>query len=171
MRQRIKLAQAMLNNPDIILLDEPLNGLDPVGRHEYIQLLNTLAAEGKCIVVSSHILYEVEQMTHALLLLHRGRLLATGDLQLIRSYIDKYPHQIRLRTTDPRRAASLLCRIPNIVSLEFAPRDNILDLEVRDLNGFYDYLMKISLEEQLPILGLTSPDNNLESVFKYLVKT
>lgn len=170
MRQRIKLAQAMLHNPEIILLDEPLNGLDPVGRHEYINLLHNLASAGKCIVVSSHILYEVEQMTQSLLLLHRGRLLATGDLQVIRSLIDKYPHQVRLQTPDLRRAASLLAALPNIVSLEVVTREQALLLEVNDPNSFYDSLAKLALEDDLPIVGLTSPDNNLESVFKYLVK-
>lgn len=170
MRQRIKLAQAMIHNPEIILLDEPLNGLDPVGRHEYIQLLHGLSLQGKCIVVSSHILYEVEQMTHALLLLHRGRLLATGDLQVIRSLIDKYPHKILLETDDPRRAAGLLAGLPNVVSLNFVPGGEALQIEVRDPNTFYDALSEISLRESLPIRGLSSPDNNLESVFKYLVE-
>jgi len=171
MRQRIKLAQAMLSDPDIILLDEPLNGLDPVGRHEYIQLLHYLANQGKVILVSSHILYEVEQMTQALLLLHRGRLLATGDLKIIRSLIDKHPHQVRITTPDARRAASLLAALPNVVSLSFAPGGEALQLEVRDPNTFYDSLSDISLNENLPIRGLSSPDNNLEAVFKYLVGT
>ncbi|HWA82669.1 MAG TPA: ABC transporter ATP-binding protein [Fimbriimonadaceae bacterium] len=170
MRQRIKLAQAMLHNPDVILLDEPLNGLDPVGRHEYIQMLHQLALQGKTILVSSHILYEVEQMTSALLLLHRGRLLATGDLRVIRSFIDKHPHKIRVETSDPRRAAALLAGLPNVVSLSFAPGGEALQLEVSGPNEFYDSLATISLAESLPIRGLSSPDNNLESVFKYLVE-
>ncbi len=170
MRQRIKLAQAMLHNPEIVLLDEPLNGLDPVGRHEYIQLLHQLAEQGKIILVSSHILYEVEQMTSALLLLHRGRLLATGDLMVIRSLIDKHPHQIRIETSEPRKAASLLAGLPNVVSLSFAPGGEALQIEVRDPNAFYDSLTEISLKEGLALHGLSSPDNNLESVFKYLVE-
>lgn len=170
MRQRIKLAQAMLHSPDVILLDEPLNGLDPVGRHEYIQLLHQLAMQGKTIMVSSHILYEVEQMTSALLLLHRGRLLATGDLKLIRSYIDRHPHQIRIETPEPRRAAALLAALDNVVSLSFTPGGEALQLEVREPNDFYDSLTRICLEQSLPIQGLSSPDNNLESVFKYLVE-
>jgi len=170
MRQRIKLAQAMLHNPDVFLLDEPLNGLDPVGRHEYIQLLHSLALQGKIILVSSHILYEVEQMTSALLLLHRGRLLATGDLRVIRSFIDRPPHQIRIETPEPRRAAGLLAGLDNVVSLSFAPGGEALQLEVRDPNSFYDALTSLSLEHALPIHGLSSPDNNLESVFRYLVE-
>lgn len=169
MRQRIKLAQAMLHDPQVILLDEPLNGLDPVGRHDYIQMLHHLANQGKTILVSSHILYEVEQMTSGLLLLHRGRLLATGDLKIIRSFIDKHPHQIRIETPEPRKAAALLAGLPNVVSLSFVPGGEALQLEVRDPNSFYDSLATITVEESLPIHGLSSPDNNLESVFKYLV--
>ena len=170
MRQRIKLAQAMLHDPAIILLDEPLNGLDPVGRHEYIQMLHGLAEQGKIILVSSHILYEVEQMTSAILLLHRGRQLATGDLQVIRSLIDKHPHQIRVETSEPRKAAALLAGLPNVVSLSFVPGGEALQLEVKEPNAFYDSLADLSLEKSLPIRGLSSPDNNLESVFKYLVE-
>lgn len=171
MRQRIKLAQAMIHDPDIILLDEPLNGLDPVGRRQFINLLADLAAGGKIILVSSHILYEVEQMTRSLLLLHRGRLLATGDLRVIRSLIDKHPHQIRMETTEPRRAAELLAALPNVVSLRFTPGGEALELEVREPDSFYAALPSLVLEKGLKVQGFSSPDNNLESVFKYLVTT
>ncbi len=169
MRQRIKLAQAMIHQPDIILLDEPLNGLDPVGRRQFIDLLAELADTGKTIVVSSHILYEVEQMTRSLLLLHRGRLLATGDLRVIRSLIDKHPHQVRIETNEPRRTAELLAALPNVVSLRFTPGGEALELEVREPDSFYDALPGLILEKGLKVHGFTSPDNNLESVFKYLV--
>ncbi len=168
MRQRIKLAQAMLDDPDIILLDEPLNGLDPVGRRHYIDLLDHLARNGKCVLVSSHILYEVEQMTRSILLLHRGRLLAEGDLRVIRGLIDKHPHQIRMETDDPRRAAALLSPLPNVVSIRFE-RD-ALQMEVREPDAFYDLLNKLILEDGLNVRGFSSPDNNLESVFHYLVE-
>jgi len=170
MRQRIKLAQAMLHNPEIILLDEPLNGLDPVGRREFIDVLGVLAEQGKAILVSSHILFEVEQMTRSLLLLHRGRLLATGDLGVIRSLIDKHPHQIRIETDEPRKAAALLASLPNIVSMEFDRLGESIQLEVREPDSFYDALAKAVLEQGLVIRGFSSPDNNLESVFKYLVE-
>lgn len=169
MRQRIKLAQAMLHDPDVILLDEPLNGLDPVGRREYIELLSELANAGKCIMVSSHILYEVEQMTRSILLLHRGRLLATGDLRVIRSLIDKHPHRVRIETSDPRRAASLIAPMPNVVSLAFDAKGDGLEIEVRDPDSFYMALSGFVLDQGLPIDGFSSPDNNLEAVFRYLV--
>ena len=170
MRQRIKLAQAMLHDPDIILLDEPLNGLDPVGRREFKDLLGALAGQGKAINVSSHILFEVEQMTRSLLLLHRGRLLATGDLGIIRSLIDKHPHQIRIETDSPRDAAALLAHLPNIVSMKFDRSGEAIQLEVREPGAFYDAVMNAILDQGLEIRGISSPDNNLESVFKYLVE-
>lgn len=169
MRQRIKLAQAMLHDPKIILLDEPLNGLDPLGRREIMDLLGELADEGRAVIVSSHILYEVEQMTRNLLLLHRGRLLATGDLRVIRSLIDKHPHQVRIETTEPRRAAEMFAALPNVVSLRFTIDGSALEMEVRDPDSFYNALPKLVLERQLVLTGFTSPDNNLESVFSYLV--
>lgn len=167
MRQRIKLAQAMLNDPDMILLDEPLNGLDPIARREYIDLLHSLANQGKTILVSSHILFEVEQMTRSILLLHRGRLLASGDLQVIRQLMDKYPHRVRIATSDPHTLGGTLAALPYILSLEYV-RDG-LELQVKDPNAFYDYLSMLMLDQDAPIESFTSPDNNLESIFRYLV--
>ncbi len=169
MRQRIKLAQAMLHDPDLILLDEPLNGLDPVGRREFIEVLKNLATAGKTILVSSHILFEVEQMTRSILLLHRGRLLATGDLSVIRSFIDKYPHRIRIESPDPRRVAERIISLPYVLTVQIDPRGNGLEIQTREPNQFYDQLPSMILEEKVPIAGFSSPDNNLESIFKYLV--
>lgn len=170
MRQRIKLAQAMLHDPDIILLDEPLNGLDPVGRRELIDVLANLAANGKCILVSSHILFEVEQMTRSILLLHRGRLLATGDLRVIRDLIDKHPHKVRIEAATPRKVAAFLAGLPNVVSIEFERGTDALVLEVREPATFYESLSRAVLDEGLGIRSFSSPDNNLESVFRYLVE-
>jgi ABC-2 type transport system ATP-binding protein len=167
MRQRIKLAQAMLNDPDIILLDEPLNGLDPVARREYIDLLHRLAEGGKTILVSSHILHEVEQMTRSILLLHRGRLLASGDLKVIRELLDKYPHRVRIETSQNRELAQHLLGLPYVISVQVI-RDG-LELQTREPNQFYDALTSILLETGLQVRQFKSPDNNLESIFRYLV--
>lgn len=167
MRQRIKLAQAMLHEPQTILLDEPLNGLDPVGRHDFISLLGQLADQGKAIVVSSHILHEVEQLTKNILLLHRGRLLATGDLRTIRSLIDKHPHRIQIESPEPRTIAGILAINPDVISLEI-DRD-FLNVEVKNAEGFYTSFAKLVVERNLRVTAFTSPDNNLESVFRYLV--
>lgn len=169
MRQRIKLAQAMLHGPDVILLDEPLNGLDPIGRRDFINLLGDLASQGKSIVVSSHILFEVEQMTRSILLLHRGRLLATGDLRVIRDLIDKHPHRIRIDTPNPREVGQRVAALPYVISLRFDPTGRAVELETRNPDEFYQFVSSLVLEDGLAIDGLSSPDNNLESVFRYLV--
>lgn len=169
MRQRIKLAQAMIHEPDLILLDEPLNGLDPIARHEFIEVLKSLASEGRTILVSSHILFEVEQMTRSILLLHRGRLLATGDLSVIRSFIDKHPHRIHIASQEPRLVAERVVRLPYVLSIQMDPRGTGLEIQTRQPNEFYDEMSAIILKEKIPIDGFSSPDNNLESIFKYLV--
>ena len=169
MRQRIKLAQAMLHEPKVILLDEPLNGLDPVGRRQLMDLLAALAAEGKSILVSSHILFEVEQMTRAILLLHRGRLLATGNLSVIRELIDKHPHQVRLQTPHPREVAARLITLPYVLSATVDMRNSAIQIQTREPDLFYQELPKLIFEDGLELTGFMSPDNNLESIFKYLV--
>lgn len=171
MRQRIKIAQAIVHNPDVLILDEPLNGLDPVGRREMSDLLVELAGMGKCVVVSSHILYEVEQMTRRILLMTRGRLLAQGDVRHIRSLIDRHPHRISITTEDARPLAKRLLDLPYVLSVRFndGPPVTRLEVETRAPDRFYDQLPEIVLENNFVITGFESPDNNLESVFKYLV--
>jgi ABC-2 type transport system ATP-binding protein len=170
MRQRIKLAQAILHDPDIILLDEPLNGLDPVGRREFMSYLHTLAERGKTILVSSHILFEVEQMTKSIMLLHRGRLLAAGDVSLIREYIDKYPHRVRIETPQPREVAAKLIQLPYVLKVEFDEWRGGIELQTRELNQFFAFLPTLTTEENFTITGFSSPDNNLESIFHYLIE-
>lgn len=109
-------------------------------------------------------------MTRSILLLHRGRLLATGDLRDIRALIDKHPHKIRIETPEPRRLAGQLTPLPNVVSARFDRSGAALQLEVREPDAFYTSLMNIAIEQKIPIYGFNSPDNNLESVFKYLVE-
>lgn len=167
MRQRIKLAQAMLNDPDAILLDEPLNGLDPVGRHDVIELLRGLAARGKTVLVSSHILGEVEQMTRSILFLSRGRLMASGDLRIIREMIEKYPHRVRIETPEPREVARRLVALPYVLSVQFERHG--LEIQTREPSKFYDAIPTLVLDEGVPVTAFSSPDNNLESIFRYLV--
>jgi ABC-2 type transport system ATP-binding protein len=170
MRQRVKLAQAMVHDPDIILLDEPLNGLDPVGRKEFMTYLADFAGKGKTVLVSSHILFEVEQMTRSFMLLHRGRLLAAGQVREIREFIDKYPHRVRVETPDPRRVASRLVALPYVLSVEVDPRRDSVEIQTRELNHFFDELSRCIVDEGWPVSGFSSPDNNLESLFHYLVE-
>ena len=168
MRQRIKLAQAMLLDPDVIVLDEPLNGLDPVGRREFLAVLQGLADRGKTILVSSHILFEVEQMTRSILLLTQGQLLAQGDLSVIRRYLDRFPQRIRIETADPRRLAEKLVALPFVIGVEMDPRGEGLEVRTKEPDAFYDALGSLMLDDGLPVGTFHSPDNDLESIFRYL---
>jgi ABC-2 type transport system ATP-binding protein len=171
MRQRIKLAQAMVHEPDLILLDEPLNGLDPMGRHDITEILRALGEAGKCILVSSHILYEVEQMTRNILLVNRGRLRAQGDIYQIRSLIDKHPHRISITTPQPRELGRDLLTLPRVASIRFDDRDGRrLEVETRDPETFYTRLPEVVLDGGYEVEAVESPDNNLEAVFRYLVE-
>lgn len=168
MRQRIKLAQAMILDPDIIVLDEPLNGLDPVGRREFLAVLQGLADRGKTILVSSHILFEVEQMTRSILLLTQGQLLAQGDLSVIRRYLDRFPQRIRIDTSDPRRLAERLVALPYVLGVELDPRGTGLEVRTKEPDAFYDALNGMILDGGIPVGTFHSPDNDLESIFRYL---
>ena len=134
-----------------------------------MDMLSQLAAEGKTILVSSHILFEVEQMTRSILLLHRGRLLASGDLRVIRELIEKYPHRVRIDTPQPRDVAEKLVKLPYVLNIQFDPRGDALELQTRETGKFFDQIPSLVLDDGLEITGYSSPDNNLESIFKYLV--
>ncbi len=170
MRQRIKLAQATLHDPDVLLLDEPLNGLDPLGRREFMDLLAGYAARGKSVLVSSHILFEVEQMTRSIMLLHRGRLLASGNLRVIRDLIDRHPHRIRIQTDQPREVGARLLAESFVLSAEVSPDGQEVEVQTNEPSRFYDHLPALCLEDGLRVYGFSSPDNNLEAVFRYLVE-
>jgi ABC-2 type transport system ATP-binding protein len=171
MRQRIKLAQALMHDPQILVLDEPLNGLDPVGRREISDLLKGLAANGKCIVISSHILHEVEQMTNHIVLLHRGRLMAMGDIKEIRGLIDRHPHRVHIEMPNARAFAQRLLALPSVLSLSFDRQSSDrFEVETPAPDEFYSQMADIVLDAKVEFRTFTSPDNNLEAVFNYLVK-
>lgn len=171
MRQRIKIAQAIVHDPELLVLDEPLNGLDPVGRHEMTELFVGLGRQGKCVIVSSHILYEVEQMTHSILLMDKGRLRAMGDVLEIRKLIDAHPHRVAIETDRTRDLAKRLIDLPYILSIRLlAGDDGALEVETRAPDRFYDDLPRIALEDGYRVSSFHSPDNNLDAVFRYLVK-
>lgn len=170
MRQRIKVAQGIVHDPQALILDEPLNGLDPLGRRDISTLLHDLAARGKCIVISSHILYEVEQLTRNMLLMHKGRLMAQGDIYQIRNLIDTHPHHIRITTEQSRSLAKRLLDLPYVLSAKFDAQDGRkLEIETHLPDQFYAQFPDIVLEHGYDITDFESPDNNLEAVFKYLV--
>jgi ABC-2 type transport system ATP-binding protein len=170
MRQRIKLAQGIVHDPDVLILDEPLNGLDPVGRHHVTNLLRQFAEQGKCVVISSHILHEVEQLTRSILLIHRNRLVEKGDIYQIRGRIDDHPHRISIRTETGRALAKWLLDRPYVLSVRLKSRDGtLLEVETDEPDQFYAQFPEVVLEGDFVVHSFDSPDNNLEAVFRYLV--
>jgi ABC-2 type transport system ATP-binding protein len=170
MRQRIKFAQAILHDPPILVLDEPLNGLDPVGRHEMTQLMLNYAAEGRCVLISSHILYEVEQLTEHILLMQRGRLLAQGTVSAIRDLMDRYPHRISIVTDRTREMAIDLVSLPSVLGVKLDKQDsNRLEVETASPDRFYSDLPAVVLAGGYTVQRFDAPDNTLETVMRWLL--
>lgn len=169
MRQRIKLAQALVHEPELLFLDEPLTGLDPIGRRHVMNLLKKLAEQGISMVVSSHILYEIESLTETILLIHQGRILAEGTISDIRELIDEHPHKVYLSADEPRRLAQVCLPFDDILSVTFGDKAGDVIIETAKPDAFYARLPQILIENELNVSQLYSPDDNLSAVFKYLV--
>jgi ABC-2 type transport system ATP-binding protein len=167
MRQRVKLAQAIAHEPEVLLLDEPVAGMDPVNRRRVIELVRKLGREGCTILVSSHILHEVEAMPRRGLLVHNGRILAEGDVREIRDLLDEHPHTVALRAREPRRLAAAIVGRPTVLSLSFGAEGEWLTVQSARPDEFYRELHEAALESG--VVEMYSPDENLESVFRYLV--
>ncbi|GMV92283.1 MAG: ABC transporter ATP-binding protein [Candidatus Hydrogenedentota bacterium] len=170
MRQRVKLAQSFAHNPDVLFLDEPMTGLDPLGRHAIFELIRALGREGKTVIVSSHILYEIERVTANIVLLHRGRVLAQGDVHQVRELIDSHPHSVSMTCKRPRQVAAKFVDEPHIVSVQFDESGTGVTIKTRDPNAFYDRLTALLAEGAVDVESVHSPDDNLQAVFEYLVK-
>jgi len=167
MRQRVKLAQAIAHEPEVLLLDEPVSGMDPVNRRRVIDLVKRMGRAGKTVLVSSHILHEVEAMTRRVLLVHNGRILAEGDVREIRDLLDEHPHTVALRARNPRALAEAIVRAPHVLSMTFGAEGEWLTVQTARPDEFYG-----AIHEAAVVAGVTemySPDEDLESVFKYLV--
>jgi ABC-2 type transport system ATP-binding protein len=169
MRQRIKLAQALVHDPDLLILDEPLTGMDPLMRRKTIRLIKDWARAGKHIIVSSHILHEIESMTSNILLINNGRILAEGNVHQIRDLIDTHPHTVYVRAADPRALARRFLAEDDVLSLKFETDAVIVETSRPD--NFYARLTELAASgEAGQIDEVQSPDDNLQAVFKYLVK-
>jgi ABC-2 type transport system ATP-binding protein len=169
MRQRVKLAQALVHDPELLILDEPLTGMDPLMRRKTIRLIKDWARAGKHIIVSSHILHEVESMTSNILLINNGRILAEGNVHQIRELIDTHPHTVYVRGADPRALARRFLAEDDVLSLKFEPGAVIVETARPD--AFYGRLTALAASgEAGTIEEVASPDDNLQAVFRYLVK-
>ena len=170
MRQRVKLAQALVHDPDLLILDEPLTGMDPIMRRRTIRQIKEWARAGKSIIVSSHILHEVESMTSNILLINNGRILAEGNVHQIRDLIDTHPHTVFIRVADPRTLARTLLAEDGVISMRFEP--GALIVETARPDAFYARVTGMAASGEAGAIDeVTSPDDNLQAVFKYLVKT
>ena len=169
MRQRVKLAQAIVHDPALLILDEPLAGMDPLARRRTIRLIRDWARAGKSVLVSSHILHEIESMTGNILLINNGRILAEGDVHHIRDLIDEHPHTVYVRAENPRELARDFHTQPDVRSMKFD--DDALTVETGKPDAFYARLTELAASgEYGSIEEVTSPDDNLQAVFQYLVK-
>jgi ABC-2 type transport system ATP-binding protein len=166
MRQRTKLATAIAHDPELLLLDEPLTGVDPVARVDIVDRIKKLGEAGKTIVVSSHVLYEIEALTSEIVVIYRGQVLAEGNVYEIRKLIDRHPHRIRIECDRPRAIAAAIAGTDHVARIVFE-RGAVL-IETRDPDRCYDQLAEAVLAGGVAVSSLTSPDNNLGAVFEYL---
>ncbi len=169
MRQRLKFAQAIAHDPEIIVLDEPLNGLDPLGRRKIIRLIKSYKGEGRTIMVSSHVLPEIEAMTKRIILIHQGKIFAQGDIHYIRDLIETHPHIISIKCSDPRRLASNFIQEEFVLNVKFSSAGNALLVETNNRDKFFSLIPALSVKNNIEVEEITSPDDNLQAVFDYLV--
>jgi ABC-2 type transport system ATP-binding protein len=169
MRQRIKVAAALAHDPDVLLMDEPLNGTDPVQRASLINLIRRLGADGKTILVSSHVLVEVERFADNILVIVNGKLAAAGDYRAIRNRMDEHDHAVRIRSNDPRRLAAALFGEPSTRSIRM-DGDGRLVAETNDVRRFARAVPAVAKREQIKLFEIQPVDESLTSVFAYLVE-
>lgn len=169
MRQRVKMAQALAHDPELVILDEPLSGMDPLARRKTIRMIKDWGREGRSVVVSSHILHEIEAMTANILLINQGRILAEGDVHQIRDLIDEHPHKVSIKAQEPRALAREFLNDPGVLSLTLEAGAVVVQTARPD--AFYARLTAMAASGEFGTIDeVTSPDDNLQAVFQYLVK-
>jgi ABC-2 type transport system ATP-binding protein len=169
MRQRIKVAAAIVHDPSVVLMDEPLNGTDPVQRAGLIALIQSLGESGKTVIVSSHILTEVERFAENILVIVNGKLAAAGDFRAIREKIDTHDHAVSIRADQNRRLAAALMGDPATRSIRLESEDRII-AETNDVRAFYRALPFIAKNQGIRLFEVQPADESLSSVFSYLVE-
>jgi ABC-2 type transport system ATP-binding protein len=168
MRQRAKVASALVNDPEVLILDEPLTGLDPVQRRRMIALFHQLGDDGRCVLVSSHVLDEVARLGSRVLVIAQGRLVATGDYRDLRALMDDRPLRVRVGVSDPRRFATALVDRGLISALTLDPGHVVVD--TLDIDTLGRRLAPLAVELGVRLTEVTPLDDDLESVFRYLVE-
>jgi ABC-2 type transport system ATP-binding protein len=169
MRQRVKLAQAIAHDPTVIVLDEPLNGLDPLARAEAIALFREWGNAGRHVLVSSHILHEVDKISDQVILLSHGYVVAEGQIQGVRSEVKEQPMQILVRCDRPNMLASRLFAQDHVVEAKVANDGKGLLLRTRDADSFYLLLNRVVVESGLEVESVAPADDDVNSVYQYLI--
>lgn len=169
MRQRIKLAQALVHDPDLIVLDEPLNGVDPVGRRDLVALFRHLAGEGKTVLISSHILGEMDTLTDRVSFICRGRVLASGSLEEIREMLNDHPLHLRITSDKTRVLAARALNLESVRGAQLTTAGDLV-LEVERPTEFFQSLGQVVLEEHAEIERMQVMDASTEAIFDYLMQ-
>ena len=168
MRQRVKIAHALVHDPDLIILDEPLHGCDPIARTSIMSVIRELGSQGKTVLVSSHILEEIERITEQIVILNEGRLLALGNLHAIRGLLDKHPPRILLTCEDPRKLARKFIAEDPVYGVRF-PNEGQLEIQTNDLSAAHKILPRVISDSGVPVEAIDNPDDNLEALLGYLI--
>jgi ABC-2 type transport system ATP-binding protein len=168
MRQRIKLAQAIAADPRVLVLDEPLNGLDPLIRAQTIGLFRQFASEGRHVIVSSHVLHEVDMISDQVILLSSGYVVAEGQIHEVRNEIRERPMQVLVRCDRPGALASKAFEQEHVVEAQILPDGSGLLVKTRDADRFYHMLNRVALDG-IRIEGLAPADDDVNSVYGYLI--
>ena len=171
MRQRMKMAAALVHDPQVLLLDEPFNGMDPRQRMHLMDLLRTMGSQGRTVLFSSHILEEVEQLATHIEVLVAGRHAASGDYRAIRRLMTDRPHRYTLRSDDDRRLAAVLIADAGVDAAQIDPDDESLHVQTSDYGQFTVRLPRLARDNKIRLFDVTPADESLESVFGYLVRS
>lgn len=169
MRQRVRLAQSIAHNPSVLVLDEPLNGLDPMARAEIIRIFRQLADQGLYLIISSHILHEVDMMSDSVVLIHNGYIVAEGEVHGVRDEIDEHPIQILVRCDRPQILAARLFEHEHTVEARIHNDRQGLFVKTRRPDDFYLLLNKVITEQNLQVESVAPVDDDLNAVYQYLI--
>jgi ABC-2 type transport system ATP-binding protein len=169
MRQRIRLAQSIAHEPDVMILDEPLNGLDPMARAETIRLFRQLAKGGLHLIISSHILHEVDMMSDRVVLINNGYILAEGGVSGVREEMEEHPMQIMIRCDHPQELAARVFASDNVVEAQLHKDKCGLFIKTRNAEAFYLLLNRIVVENGMGIEAVAPVDDDLNAVYHYLI--
>jgi ABC-2 type transport system ATP-binding protein len=167
MRQRTKLAAALIHDPRLLILDEPLSGIDPIGRREFLDLFTDLAEQGKCLLVSSHELEELEKLTDHVAIMARGRIAAVGTLAQIRDLLDDHPLSVRVDADRPRALAGHLLALEDVVGVEVG--DGTLVVQAKNPRRFFPAFTRLVLEEDFAVEHLEALDDSAHAILGYLL--